>query len=169
MRVKHNLNAVIYHMACMLGSPEDYFSRSTIRRRKCREHIEINHNEVSNPDISLRGLKERTESIWLVMVSFLIFGATLSIVLGLSIAVFRLPGDWAAPIFSFCFYFISVSLVIWCRYCISIKDYRTFERLKDVDCSIENFKVSRMAEPKIYDLLTAIPFAVLFYLYLLSN
>lgn len=169
MPIKSNSDVVIYHVVLMLANPAEYFAKSEYRRRRREKEIEIYKDEISNPEISLEGLKNRSSSLWLVMVQFLIFGGTLQIILGLAIAVFQLPGSWAAPIFSFCFYFISTSLVIWFRYCISIKDYKKFEKLQKTNSSIVNFKVSPRAEPKLRDLFPGILFAALFYLFLRSD
>lgn len=169
MQINQKSEAAIYHIAWMLGGLNKYFSRSPSKRRNYKRDMEISKNDVLNPEISLKGLKHRTDSLWLVMVPFILFGITLQIICGLSIAIFRLPGNWAAPIFAFCFYFIATSLVISLRYYISFRDYKKFERLKIKNSSTDDFVINHLAEPRIYDLLPGIIFAVLFYLFLRSD
>lgn len=169
MQIKRNPEMMIYHIGWMIGGFTDYFSRSESKRRNYKRNIEISKEQVSNPETSLKGLKSRTESLWLIMTPFIIFGVILQTILGLSIPIFRLPGDWAAPIFSFCFYFISTALVISFRYSISVWDYKKFERLKNKKSLTEDFQVNHLAEPKFYDLLPGVLFAALFYLFLRSD
>lgn len=171
---KNNSDVVIYHVALMLENPAEYFVKSEYRRRRREKEIEIAKNEVSNPELTPNGLKNRVAALKMLVIPFMVFGAyagaPLMIIFGILKMFFLFELSAALMI-----YFMATAWMVSIRCSIASFDAIEFRKKasksypSESNLGLESFALNRHAEPKFYDLLPGIIFAILFYLFLNSD